>query len=198
MISRRPSAHILIGCVASMTSLVACSPETAGLDADRLVSSVSSPTSTAWVAVGASQDLDTSKTPEDEIARAFDDLVTRRVECGREPSMCDVSTLAIEGSRVYQQLNELMNERMKAGIVASTTGRMNFEIESIDLEGTTRAHVTTCSYDDTVLTIESAVYDDSVYSARSVWTLVESEGTWLWSDEQVLEWIMEGNLCEQQ
>lgn len=88
-----------------------------------------------------------------------------------------------------------MAARMDAGIVASDRGRMSYEIESVEFDSATQATVATCLHDDTVLLIESGVYDDSVYSARSVWTLVEIEGEWLWSEERVVEWVMEGNLC---
>lgn len=88
-----------------------------------------------------------------------------------------------------------MAARMDAGIVASDRGRMSYEVESVEFDSPTQATVATCLHDDTVLLIESGVYDDSVYSARSVWTLVEIEGEWLWSEERVVEWVMEGNLC---
>lgn len=131
----------------------------------------------------------------DVVKRAFEDLVERRVQCGRDPGACDVSELAVTGSIFERQLSALMAKRVSEGISASDRGRATYRIEAIDIESSERARVTTCLQDDTVLVVESAVYDDSVYSARSVWTLEEVGGRWLWSDEKVLEWIMEGDLC---
>lgn len=91
-----------------------------------------------------------------------------------------------------------MEERIDEGIIASNQGRMRFEIESVEFDESNRAMVTTCLHDDTVLVIDGGVFDDSVYSARSVWTLARSDGEWLWTDERVIEWIMESDLCVDQ
>jgi hypothetical protein len=150
---------------------------------------------TSPAVVATADTADAAEIPSGEVEQAFERLVARRVSCGRDPSACDVSSLALAGSRVHQQLSDLMQERIDEGITASNRGGMTFEIESVEFDESNRALVTTCLHDDTVLVIDGGVFDDSVYSARSVWTLARSEGEWLWTDERVVEWIMEGDLC---
>lgn len=185
---------------AAVLGVVACSPDSAGLDSTQLESSWSSSTIAASspTVTGSSDTIDSTMASREQIEEAFDQLVTRRVSCGRQPSTCDVARLALAGSRVHQQLSDLMEERIDEGIIASNQGRMRFEIESVEFDESNRAMVTTCLHDDTVLVIDGGVFDDSVYSARSVWTLARSDGEWLWTDERVIEWIMEGDLCVDQ
>jgi hypothetical protein len=187
-------------CVVVALTAAACSPDSAGLDSMQLESNWSSSTiavSTQTV-VGPADTVDVAEVSREEVELAFERLVSRRISCGREPSTCDVSGLALTGSRVHQQLSDLMQERIDEGITASNRGKMTFEIESVEFDESNRAMVTTCLHDDTVLVIDGGVFDDSVYSARSVWTLARSDGEWLWTDERVIEWIMEGDLCVDQ
>jgi hypothetical protein len=88
-----------------------------------------------------------------------------------------------------------MQDRIDNGITASDRGSLRVQIDALVVTDPGRATVATCLVDDTVLVIESAVYDDSLYSARSEWTLVETGEEWLWSDEDVLEWAVEKDLC---
>lgn len=90
-----------------------------------------------------------------------------------------------------------MAGRIANGITASDRGRATYRIEAVEFDSVDRAAVTTCLVDDTVLVIDSAIFDDSVYSARSIWTLERMEGDWRWSDERIIEWIMEGSLCDE-
>jgi hypothetical protein len=187
--------------ICAVVALVAaCSPDAAGLDSTLLEGNWESSTiAVSSPAVVESADtIDVAEVSPEEVEQAFERLVSRRVSCGREPSTCDVSGLALTGSRVHQQLSELMQERIDEGITASNRGKMTFEIESVEFDESNRAMVTTCLHDDTVLVIDGGVFDDSVYSARSVWTLARSDGEWLWTDERVIEWIMEGDLCGDQ
>jgi len=187
---------LAIGAVTTSGTL-ACSPASAGLDSTQLESSWSSSTIAApsSTIAGSPDSIDETDVSPEQVEQAFERLVARRVSCGREPSNCDVSDLALPGSRVHQQLSELMQERIEEGITASNQGGMTFDIESVEFDESNRAIVTTCLHDDTVLVIDGGVFDDSVYSARSVWTLARSDGEWLWTDERVIEWIMEGDLC---
>jgi hypothetical protein len=91
-----------------------------------------------------------------------------------------------------------MRERVDEGITASNRGSMKYEIEAVEFDESNKAMVTTCLHDDTILMVDGAVFDDSIYSARSVWTLARADGDWLWTDERVIEWIMEGDLCVDQ
>ena len=126
---------------------------------------------------------------------AFDDIMAARVQCGRRPDECDVSELAASGSAVHAKLSELMADRIAAGITASEDGAVRYRIDSVSIVAPDEALVETCLYDDTVLAIEGAVYDDSVYSSLSEWTLFSEQGQWRWSDERVEEWSTEEDLC---
>lgn len=185
---------------AVLLAVVACSPDSTGLDSTQLESSWTSSTALAMTGTDIipPETPDTIVASREHVEEAFDALVTRRVSCGRQPSMCDVAQLALVGSRVHQQLSDLMQERVEEGITASNRGSMRYEIEAVEFDESDRAMVTTCLHDDTVLMVDGAVFDDSVYSARSVWTLARDNGNWLWTDERVIEWIMEGDLCVDQ
>lgn len=96
---------------------------------------------------------------------------------------------------MFDRLSDLMAERVESGITASDQGSISVRIDDVTLTHPGRAIVSTCLVDDTVLVLDAAVYDDSVYSARSEWTLVASHGEWLWNDERVVEWAVERDLC---
>lgn len=182
---------------ARLIALVGCSSCAAGptgLGPEQLDSRWTSVPSTSWTSV-SSDVVESGQSTRDEVAQAFEELVSRRVECGRAPQTCDVSRLATEGSTIANDLRKLMSQRIAGGITASEDGSVHYRIESVDLDGVGTARVTTCLRDDTVLVSDGAVYDDSVYSARSEWSLVEQEGEWLWSNEKILEWAVDEDLC---
>lgn len=180
--------------------LGACSSDETGLDSTGLESEWNTSTTMQWSQVVVPDESE-SNSPQDQIAtaesvaQAFEELVAIRVECGRDPASCDVSRLAVDGSTMNEQLTELMARRVAGGITASDRGSATYRIESVEIAPDGSAEVTTCLHDDTVLVVESGVFDDSVYSARSVWTLVAIDGVWRWKDERILEWIVEGDLC---
>ncbi len=184
-------------CVIALAAVTACATDSTGLDPSQLESQLSSLPSSTWTEISTPDSTSNSLASPDDVRRAFEELVTRRVQCGRDPTTCDITRIAVTGSTIEKQLDELMAKRVADGITASERGRATYRIDSVDVEAADRALVTTCLHDDTVLVIDSAVFDDSVYSARSVWTLVEVGGEWLWSEEQILEWVMEGNLCDE-
>lgn len=191
-----PHRTCLLALVSILTVSTSCSPDEVGLDSEQIRSRW---TSTApRVESRAPSSIATSESGGDrneELAQAFDALMVRRTECGRKPSQCDVSRLAVQGSPVHARLTELMQSRAKNGVVASDEGEARYRIDAVAIIGPDRAVASTCLRDDTVLVIDDAIYDDSVYSARSEWTLVLVEGQWLWSEEKVEEWAMEEDLC---
>lgn len=182
---------------AVLGSLMACSSDSSGLDSSQLESQLVSSSSSAWADLATPYSTESDVPSPDVVRQAFEELAARRAQCGRDPSSCDVSRLAVPGSNIERRLGELMAARVADGIVASERGRAVHRVEAVEFDAPDRAMVTTCLHDDTVLVIDEAIYDDSVYSARSVWTLVETNGEWLWSDERILEWVMEDDLCDE-
>lgn len=182
--------------VCALAALASCSADVAGLDPSQLESRLSPPPSTEWMGVSTSSVTGIEDPARQEVIEAFDELMVRRVQCGRDPARCDVSTLAVAASPIAVQLEKAMSSRAADGITASDRGRIEYRVEDVEFADPDRALLTVCVHDDTVLVSESSVFDDSVYSARSEWTLVHDGGSWLWSNERVIEWITEGNLCE--
>jgi hypothetical protein len=183
-----------------LSGAVGCGTDSTGLTSTEVQLQWTVPSTSTWTPVASplSSELpaeEVDSEPHDRITRAFDQLVKRRVACGRAPQDCDVSRLAVAGSPIFDHLTDLMKERIDNGITASQEGSLRMRIDSLAVTGPGQATVSTCLVDDTVLVIDAAVYDDSLYSARSEWTLVESGEEWLWSSENVLEWAAERNLC---
>lgn len=197
MNSERRTRGLLIANVVVAGSVMGCASDSSGLDSTQLESHLVSPSSSTWTDVSTPDSTEPAVMATDIVQKAFEELVARRMQCGRDPSTCDVLRLAIPGSQVERRLGELMSMRVADGIVASGRGSAVHRVESVEFEAPDRAVVTSCLYDDTVLVIDDAIYDDSVYSARSEWTLVERSGEWLWSDERVLEWALEDDLCDE-
>lgn len=154
----------------------------------------SGPTSTAG---SSSPRPITSSTSSSEgaVAASFDALMMRRVECGRRPRTCEVETLAVVGSPLHGRLAELMAQRRSAEIVASRRGSLRYRIDGVDLQSPDRAAVTTCLTDDTVLMSGGAIFDDSLFSARSIWTMERVDDVWLWVDDELVEWRNGEDLC---
>lgn len=136
-----------------------------------------------------------SANPADVIATAFDAIMQRRIECGRRPRACDVDVLAVVGSSLHDRLTALMSERRAAGITASRRGSVRYRIDDVESTSDTRARVTTCLTDDTVLMSAGAIFDESRFSAVTVWTLERIDDRWLWADDEVVRWSRKEDLC---
>jgi len=132
---------------------------------------------------------------EGAVAASFDALMMRRIECGRRPRACDVDALAVVGSPLHGRLAELMAGRRATAIVASRRGSLRYRIDGVDLQSPDRALVTTCLTDDTVLVTGGAVFDESLFSARSIWIMQRVDEVWLWVDDELLEWRNGEDLC---
>lgn len=132
---------------------------------------------------------------EGAVAASFDALMMRRIECGRRPRTCDVDALAVVGSPLHGRLAELMAQRRAAEIVASRRGSLRYRIDGVDLQSPDRASVIVCLTDDTVLVSGGAVFDESLFSARSIWTMQRVNDVWLWVDDELLEWRNGEDLC---
>jgi hypothetical protein len=136
-----------------------------------------------------------SANSEDVVALAFDALMARRIECGRRPKGCEVSTIAEPDSPLFVRLTSLMEERVRSGIAATRRGSVRYRIDDVEIETTDEAAVTTCLTDDTVLMSAGAIFNDSLYSAFTRWTMRRSDRGWLWIDDQVLDWRTGEDLC---
>lgn len=141
---------------------------------------------------------------DDEIRRAFTDLIDGRRNCGRRPTTCDESSLAVDGSDVHRHLVDLMLDRRTHDIVASGRGELRLRIDAVEVLGPDRARVLTCIADDTVLvqnvlvegaTPVPAVVDDSLFSSITWWTIERHDGRWLWAREEALQWTIGADLC---
>ncbi|MFM8482251.1 MAG: hypothetical protein ACKOBT_02740 [Actinomycetota bacterium] len=156
--------------------------------------STSGPASTSR-SLGSRPTTSSASSSEGAVAASFDALMMRRIECGRRPRTCDVDALAVVGSPLHGRLAELMAQRRAAEIVASRRGSLRYRIDGVDLQSPDRASVTTCLTDDTVLVSGGAVFDESLFSARSIWTMQRVDDVWLWVDDEVLEWRNGEDLC---
>lgn len=134
--------------------------------------------------------------PAEVIAAAFDAIMKRRIECGRRPRACDVDTLAVVGTSLHDRLTALMDERRVAGITASRRGSVRHRIDDVESISDGRARVTTCLTDDTVLMSAGAIFDESLFSAVTVWTMERVDDRWLWADDDVVRWSRKEDLCE--
>lgn len=155
---------------------------------------VSGPVSTSPT-VESRPTTSSASSPGEAIAASFDALMMRRIDCGRRPRTCDVDALAVSGSPLHRRLVELVAQRRAAEIVASRRGSLRYRIDGIDLRGPDQAVITTCLTDDTVLVSGGAVFDESLFSARSIWTLQRVNDIWLWVDDELLEWRNGEDLC---
>ena len=132
---------------------------------------------------------------EEELMTAFDFAIHQRMACGRDPYHCDVQSFTDVGSPLFVEISELMKIRRSANIVASNNGSLRYRIEAVDFRTTDRATVTTCITDDTVLVDGEIIFDDSLFSVQTKWTMVRSGQTWLWESAQALHWDVEEDLC---
>lgn len=146
------------------------------------------------VEVGLDGGVSTGESPggdRDEIHEAFEWLMIGRVQCGRRPRDCVVDDLAVPGSSVHTSLTVVIDERVRYGIYASGEGSHRYHITEVIQVDDDRAEVRSCHTDDVVLRIggagdrPSAVYDESLVSHWSTWSLQRDENGWRWTDEIV-------------
>jgi len=95
---------------------------------------------------------------------------------------------------MHAELVDLMSVRAAAGITASSRGSMRYRVDDARVDGDA-ATVTACLTDDTVMTMDGAVFDESVYSAVIEWTLEWTEAGWKWSEWRVVTSSNEEDLC---
>ena len=132
-----------------------------------------------------------ASTTEEEIRAAFDWLVLARIHCGRRPHECVVDDLAVPGSAVHTALTRVFDDRVRHGIFASERGSHRHRIGTVVMLADDRAEVRSCHTDDVVLMIggtnarPSAIYDESLVSHWSTWTLEKVDDSWRWSEEIV-------------
>ena len=130
-------------------------------------------------------------TTDEEVRAAFDWLMLARIHCGRRPRECVVDDLAVPGSSVHSALTRLFDERVRHGIVASDRGSHRHRISDVVILARDRAEVRSCHTDDVVLVMggandrPAAIYDESLVSHWSTWTLERVDDTWRWSEEIV-------------
>jgi hypothetical protein len=79
-------------------------------------------------------------------------------------------------------------------------GTLRWRIERVSITDTHRAEVHTCTTDSLVVFDAAGgepgwVFDDSVVSTRTAWTLVHADGEWKWSEERILAQRRGVGLC---
>jgi hypothetical protein len=128
---------------------------------------------------------------DDEVRTAFDWLMLGRIGCGREPRRCVIDDLAVPGSPVHVALTEEFGRRTRHGIFASTQGSHRHRVVDVVMIADDRAEVRTCHADDVVLMLAgadgrpAAIYDESLVSYWSTWTMQRIDGGWRWVDESI-------------
>jgi len=189
--------NVVFGSLLAMVS-GACGSSAAGDPAPALHSST---TTSPITSTFDSENISSSSLPwsptdtKDTVALSFDALMARRIECGRRPKECDISSLAVSDSPLFTRLTSLMEQRIRAGITASRRGSLRYRIDDVVMSGVSRATVTTCLTDDTVLMSAGAIFNDSRYSAFTVWTMQRDSSRWLWVDDHVVDWRTGEDLC---
>lgn len=144
----------------------------------------------------------TETTAGEEVRSAFDWLMIARVHCGRRPWDCEVDDLAVPGSPVHLALTQTIDERVRHGIVASDRGSHRHRVTEVVMLDGDRAEVRACHTDDVVLVIggqgdqPTAVYDESLVSHWSTWTLQKIDSEWRWTDEVVDARIYGEDRCQ--
>lgn len=134
--------------------------------------------------------------PSFEVETAFDDLITRRIECGRRPWSCDPAELTVDGSPTRQRFDELFATRRSAGIVASDDGEFRYRIDDVRTRSDSEVQVTTCITDDTVLVDANGwVFDDGLFSGTVQFDMTNTAEGWRWSDDRVLSYTYGEDLC---
>lgn len=181
---------VLSACRTGTTSITGEVPETrraaVATATDELLGNEVPPDSVVGLSVIAS---------EEELITAFNFAIHQRIDCGRDPYHCDVQSFADVGSPLFVEISELMKIRQNANIVASKSGSLRYRIEAVEFRTTDIATVTTCITDDTVLLDGEIIFDDSLFSVQTKWTMVRSGQTWLWESAQALHWDVEEDLC---
>lgn len=144
---------------------------------------------------------DSTESQNDDLRIAFERLMSTRIRCGHEPRECELDELAAPDSSVHVALAEVFEERSKYGIVASERGSHRYRIEGATMLAPDRGEVRVCHTDDVVLVIgatpgrPAAIFDETLVSHWSTWTLQKVDETWLWSDERIERRIYGEDQC---
>jgi len=131
-----------------------------------------------------------------DLETSFAQLMQARIECGRDPYACDVSTFTAEDSLIYEDLNQLIATRRDARITATGGGSIRYRIDKTQVLSDSSAVVNTCITDDVVLVDGDIIFDDSMMSSLVTFKLSKVEGRWLWSEGILTRWTSEEDLCD--
>ena len=131
-----------------------------------------------------------------DLETSFAQLMQARIECGRDPYACDVSTFTAENSPIYEDLKQLIATRRDARITATGGGSIRYRIDKTQVLSDSSAVVNTCITDDVVLVDGDIIFDDSMMSSLVTFKLSKVEGRWLWSEGTLTQWTSEEDLCD--
>lgn len=131
-----------------------------------------------------------------DLETSFAQLMQARIECGRDPYACDVSTFTAEDSPIYEDLKQLIATRRDARITATGGGSIRYRIDKTQVLSDSSAVVNTCITDDVVLVDGDIIFDDSMMSSLVTFKLSKVKGRWLWSEGTLTRWTSEEDLCD--
>jgi len=131
-----------------------------------------------------------------DLETSFAQLMQARIECGRDPYACDVSTFTAEDSPIYEDLKQLIAIRRDARITATGGGSIRYRIDKTQVLSDSSAVVNTCITDDVVLVDGDIIFDDSMMSSLVTFKLSKVKGRWLWSEGTLTRWTSEEDLCD--
>jgi hypothetical protein len=131
-----------------------------------------------------------------DLETSFAQLMQARIECGRDPYACDVSTFTAKNSPIYEDLKQLIATRRDARITATGGGSIRFRIDKTQVLSDSSAVVNTCITDDVVLVDGDIIFDDSMMSSLVTFKLSKVKGRWLWSEGTLTRWTSEEDLCD--
>lgn len=131
-----------------------------------------------------------------DLETSFAQLMQARIECGRDPYACDVSTFTAENSPIYEDLKQLIATRRDARITATGGGSIRYRIDKTQVLSDSSAVVNTCITDDVVLVDGDIIFDDSMMSSLVTFKLSKVKGRWLWSEGTLTRWTSEEDLCD--
>jgi hypothetical protein len=131
-----------------------------------------------------------------DLETSFAQLMQARIECGRDPYACDVSTFTAENSPIYEDLTQLIATRRDARITATGGGSIRYRIDEAQNLSDSSAVVNTCITDDVVLVDGDIIFDDSMMSSLVTFKMTKVDGRWLWSEGTLTRWTTEEDLCD--
>ena len=208
--------RLLVVIVAGASLIAACSDSKgSALNLATSQASTSAPTTTTATAATTTDAPEstttttgpTASTPlpseEEQVKADFLAAMAVRRQCGLDPAKCDYAALAIPASLMDKQTREQMSSRIENNLRATAgQGDLRLRVESVRVFDQ-QASVVACGFDDIVIfdvgdprdPNDDVVFNDSVGSARTTWTMERANNRWLIRDGVPSQELAGGDLC---